>query len=151
VRWAVAGPETPSSTPTDDGDPTPTDDGEPASPEDQLAAEEIVELFVTWLASGERIEETAAMIEGGEELLEAGTLAEAQATAFEPVANYSGVVESVRLTGEDRARVRYSILSQGHPVLTTDGEAVEVDGVWKVARATYCAAIAMGPTTCPPE
>jgi hypothetical protein len=113
--------------------------------EDEQAA---AQAFLRWLAPGS-VEETIGLIEDGEVLRE--TIAAAQETAPDAVEDYSGAVDGVRLVGEDRAIVSYRILNDGQAVLTTDGEAVRVDGRWLVSRETYCAAIAYGPVRCPPE
>jgi hypothetical protein len=128
--------------------PVTTGTGVPSVGELGPEEQEVADLFLRWLAAGESIEETAAMIEDGDALLE--TIVEAQQTAFEPVEHYSGRIESVDLIGDDHAAVTFSVLSQGTIVVTRDGEAVRVDGEWKVSRDTYCSTIALGPTRCPP-
>jgi hypothetical protein len=52
----------------------------------------------------------------------------------------------------EHAALLFSISVNGGPVLTHyRGDAVLIDGVWKMARSTFCQLMAMGGIQCPPE
>ncbi len=68
-----------------------------------------------------------------------------------PLDQYSGRVDSVRLIDATHAVVVYDFLNRGRVVVPDlPGRAIKIDGVWKVSRATVCAALAIGGTHCPP-
>jgi streptogramin lyase len=136
--------DTTTSTPDPVVMPSPSATGDPEDQPDEQAA---AVAFLDWLAPGS-VEATIPLIEDGEALRE--VISAAQATAPDAVEDYSGAVDGVRLVDDDRAVVSYRILIRGATVLSTDGEAVRVDGRWVVSRDTYCAAIANGPVRCPP-
>ncbi len=75
----------------------------------------------------------------------------AQHTASD-LAKYSGRIESVEMTDTTHAAVRYSILFDGYPQYANQpGEAIKIDGVWKVSRETVCHLLTFGGITCPPR
>lgn len=64
------------------------------------------------------------------------------------LAGLRGVVTDVSFDRPDHATVAYRI--EGPVTMQRLGEAVLVDGQWKVARATVCEDLAMANVTCPP-
>jgi hypothetical protein len=68
------------------------------------------------------------------------------------LAKYSGRVDSVEIVDDTHANVVYSILFDGSPEFALrPGEAVKIDGVWKVSRDTVCALLEIGGISCPPR
>ena len=68
------------------------------------------------------------------------------------LAKYPGRVESVHVTDPDHAVVVYTLLFDGVPEFgRRSGNAVKIDGVWKVRRETECALLAPGGLTRPPR
>ena len=62
-------------------------------------------------------------------------------------------VETVRFVNDHQARVLYSVDGTGGLMLTMHdhmGEAILVDGVWKVARETFCQFMQAIGIVCPP-
>ncbi|MGW0173722.1 hypothetical protein ACWDUM_07740 [Rhodococcus sp. NPDC003322] len=81
----------------------------------------------------------AALVESGESFL-----APLEGMAASPNGQTSATVSSVTMTGADTADVKYTIYMGGAPVLPDQtGQAVEVDGQWKVAATTFCALLAI--------
>ncbi len=68
-----------------------------------------------------------------------------QAASTSPLAaSVKASVEKVTLQSPTRARVVYSILAGGKPVLAhRTGEAVLVGGVWQVGKESFCALLAL--------
>ena len=63
-------------------------------------------------------------------------------------------VEVVRFVNEKRARVLYSVDGTGGLMLTMHdhtGDAILVNGVWKVARETFCESAQAVGIACPPR
>jgi hypothetical protein len=70
----------------------------------------------------------------------------------EDLPKYSGRVDSIDLVDSTHADVQYSILFDGTPQFAgRQGQAIKIDGVWKVSRDTVCALVAVGGITCPPR
>ncbi len=70
----------------------------------------------------------------------------------EDLAKYSGRVDSITLVDPTHAAVVYSILFDGTPQYAErQGQAIKIDGVWKVSRDTVCALLSLGGITCPPR
>jgi hypothetical protein len=105
-------------------------------------------VFLQWIEAGTDVNRAASSIETGTALRE--TIAGALATAPSPPTSYSGRVDSVTLTDENTATVHFVILLGNVTVLDRSGAAVRINGQWVVSRETYCGAIAVGPTRCPP-
>jgi hypothetical protein len=76
-----------------------------------------------------------------------------KANAASPLAKRTrATVSSVRLAGPNRAKVVYSILLGGRPVLRHQaGEAVRTNGVWQVGTRSFCTLISLqgsAPSAC---
>jgi hypothetical protein len=57
----------------------------------------------------------------------------------------SAVVTKVVFTDPTHAKVTYNLLGNGKPLLNgSNGEAVYVDGTWKVAQETFCTLVDLG-------
>jgi hypothetical protein len=70
----------------------------------------------------------------------------------EELAKYSGRVESIEIIDSTHANVRYTILFDGNPQYANQaGEAIKVDGAWKVSRDTVCDLLIYGGIACPPR
>jgi hypothetical protein len=70
----------------------------------------------------------------------------------EDLAKYSGLVDSVRIIDATHADVRYTILFDGYPQYAQQpGQAIKIDGIWKVTRDTVCNLLTYGGITCPPR
>ncbi len=89
-------------------------------------------------------------VEGGENL--GPTLAAAKRNRPEVAArNVEVSIDEVAFVDTGHAAVLYSICVDGNPVLTNHrGDAVAMDGVWKVARSTFCELMGMAGVPCPP-
>lgn len=66
-----------------------------------------------------------------------------------PLDLYRGEVHDLFLANDDLICVMYTISNDGTPVLDAAGEAVLVDGEWKVSRDTVCEALRSGTVRCP--
>lgn len=139
-EWArvhAAAPGRVGATPADLSQPEPVFSGD---------EEQIAEVFRTFIG-GPDLDTRVLLIEDGEALRE--TLSE------EPNGqgsqSYSARVDRVQLVDDTHAVVTYSLVANGSVLLSTQqGEAVKVDGTWKMSRASYCALVARGGITCPP-
>jgi hypothetical protein len=61
-------------------------------------------------------------------------------------------VDEVVFIDTQRAAVWFSISIDGRRLLSHHrGDAIEVDGTWKMTRSTFCHLMAMGGISCPPE
>jgi len=61
-------------------------------------------------------------------------------------------IDNVVFTAAERAAVWFTILLDGRPVFQHHrGDAVVVDGEWKMARSTFCELMALAGVQCPPE
>jgi hypothetical protein len=61
-------------------------------------------------------------------------------------------IDNVVFTAAERAAVWFTILLDARPVLQHHrGDAVVVDGEWKMARSTFCELMALAGVQCPPE
>ncbi len=62
------------------------------------------------------------------------------------------LVDEVVFTDPNHAAVLFSIVANGRTMLSRHrGDAVLVDGAWKVARSTFCGLMAMAGVPCPPD
>jgi hypothetical protein len=56
--------------------------------------------------------------------------------------------DTVKITSASTAAVTFDLYTSGKKVLTgSDGNAVFVDGQWKVAKTTFCTLVSLGGTT----
>jgi hypothetical protein len=111
---------------------------------------QITDLFVAWQRNHPD-DETRAMVEDADALLDTIHLGIAQHSEAD-LAKYSGRVESVQVTDPDHAVVVYTLLFDGVPQFgRRSGNAIRIDGVWKVSRDTECALLTLGGLTCPPS
>lgn len=102
------------------------------APADPAAAEaEVGENYRVFFEDGD-----PTLLEDGEELTEAIAALGALAP---PPRTKSANVTVVEFTGPDTANVTYDLIVDGEPALPgATGEAVLVDGVWKVSKNTFC-------------
>ncbi len=69
-----------------------------------------------------------------------------------PDAEVVTLVDEIVFLDPDHAAVLFSIMADGRTMLTRHrGDAVLVDGVWKVARSTFCNLVALAGVPCPPD
>lgn len=62
------------------------------------------------------------------------------------------VVDEVQFIDAEHAAVWFSISINGHPMVRHHrGDAVLIDGKWKMARLTFCQIMSMGGVPCPPD
>lgn len=81
------------------------------------------------------------------------TLLQAQErNPFPPTAEVSLDVHQVACLDRAHAAVWFTVTIDGIPRLSTQqGDAIVVDGAWKMARSTFCALMALAGVDCPPE
>ncbi|MGH9030304.1 MAG: hypothetical protein ACRDV4_11910 [Acidimicrobiales bacterium] len=61
-------------------------------------------------------------------------------------------VDTISFIDAENAAVLFTIAVDGMPLLhNTRGEAVLVDGKWKMARSTFCRLATLAGVECPPE
>jgi hypothetical protein len=127
--------------------PTKLAEGEP--PADPAAARaEIDAAFHTAFDAGIPDEQRFTAVEDGPELLPAGRRAAAKFPAA--AASISATVHQITFIDPTRAAVNFELLYEGAMLLgPQDGEAVYLDGLWKVSRETRCAIIEQAGVTCP--
>jgi hypothetical protein len=120
-------------------------------PEDEDAAR--AEIAAAYLASATASEDGRSVpsVELGADL--GPTLLQAlERNPFPPPAKSSIDVDAVAFIDADHAAVWFTITIEGIPRLSNQrGEAVVVDGAWKMARSTFCALMASAGVACPPE
>jgi Tol biopolymer transport system component len=145
-------PPTSSSEPT-----TTTTTSSPSTPrsaarsDERAARDEIIKAFTTWGAVG-TVEEAEAhfdLIDDTHGIREAAE----QAVRNYPyeVAHDSYRVSNVRFPNRTAAVVVYDILIDGVPrFVGRTGQAVLVDGKWKITRETICSDLSLSGATCPP-
>lgn len=131
-RWGPPGPDDP--------------------PADEDAAREAIE--AAFAAMTARDGDALPAVEGGHNL--GPSLAEAQSRAPQYGQSSSPnaatvTVDRLRFVSPAEAVVTYTlVLAGGMTIAGRPGRAVVVDGVWKVARATFCELVAMVGVVCPP-
>jgi hypothetical protein len=127
--------------------PTTVAEGEP--PADPDAARAAIDAaFHTAFDAGIPDEQRFAAVEDGPELLAAGRRAAAKFP--EAAASISATVHRITFIDPTRAAVNFELLYEGAMLLgPQDGEAVFLDGHWKVSRATRCAIIEQAGVSCP--
>ncbi|WP_430333294.1 hypothetical protein [Rhodococcus sp. ACT016] len=98
-------------------------------------AQAVNDAFVGFFSSTTSGEQKIMLVENGQEFAE---IINAQAAS--PIAQgTSATVTNVDVDTPTHATVTYSVSMNGQPVLANQmGEAVKVDGQWKVAQATFC-------------
>ena len=118
----------------------------PADPDAAEAA--IDETFHLAFDAGVPEEQRFAVVEDGGELAEAGRAAAAKYP--EAAASISVTVHSVTFIDATHAAVNFELLYEDAMLLgPQDGDAVFVDGRWKVSRATRCRIIEQAGVSCP--
>jgi len=122
----------------------------PRVPADREAEAEIERVFETAIggdtSDGERME----LIEGGSNL---GPTLHLIRDRLPPDQRADAYVEYVRVISEDEAEVHFVLVYPGGvsaPRFPFTGNAVQSDGRWKVARATWCRLIGSIGIPCPP-
>lgn len=120
-------------------------------PEDEDAAR--AEIKAAYLASATTSEDGRSVpsVEMGADL--GPTLLQAlERNPFPPPAEASIDVDAVAFIDAEHGAVWFTITIDGIPRLSNQrGDAVVVDGAWKMARSTFCALMASAGVTCPPE
>jgi hypothetical protein len=106
--------------------------------------------FDTWLDTQPRDDPAVGAVIEDFEAIKA-SIQEAAAKAPLPLEGYEGGVIAVTRITDTEAEVIYEITNDGASVLTAQGRAVKIKGVWKVSRDTVCAALEVGGTQCPPR
>jgi Clp amino terminal domain, pathogenicity island component len=107
--------------------------GDPAPSPDELV--DIQRAFTEGFAGD------STLVEDGEQIRHVGD----QVARRMPGMTATFVVERVRLAGPDVAEVRFTIVVESPTLrIPTEGRALRIDGVWKVARETYLAVMARG-------
>lgn len=125
--------------------PTSTTAAAAQPPDPEAARAEITTAFESFLDGTKPREERIAFVEDADELAEVF----AAGGDAEP-AGVTGQVANIAFTGAESATVLFDILVDGTVALPNfPGEAVFVDGAWKVSRTTVCDLIAQSGTTCP--
>jgi hypothetical protein len=131
--------DTPVPDNTDDTDNTASD----GSDEAQIRA-----AFLSWIDAQPK-DALDEYVEDFESIADSLRQGIAQHTA-EDVAKYSGRVDSIQIIDATHADVRYTILFDGAPQYAQQpGQAIKIDGVWKVTRDTVCNLLEFGGITCP--
>jgi hypothetical protein len=140
-------PEVTTTTPTPTPAPTPTAPPLVVNNADEAAVRDV---FLAWIDAQPRsalddvVEDFASIRAAHEEGV-------AQHSA-DDLAKYAGRVDSVRIVDDTHADVVYSVLFNGVPQFALrPGEAIKIDGVWKVSRDTVCDLLKLGGITCPPR
>jgi hypothetical protein len=127
------------------GTPTPDNTATDASDEEQIRA-----AFLGWIYKQPK-DGVNEYVEDFESIADSVRQGIAQHTA-DDLAKYSGRVDSVQIIDATHANVRYTILWDGDPQYAQQpGQAVKIDGVWKVTRDTVCNLLKYGGITCPPR
>jgi hypothetical protein len=130
---------------TTQGGSTPTSS---AAGGDASAETAIRTAFLGWM-NAQPHDEISEYVEDSTSIADALRQGIAQHTGAD-LAKYSGRVESVQMTDATHAAVRYSILFDGSPQYADQaGEAIKIDGAWKVSRETVCNLLTYGGITCP--
>jgi hypothetical protein len=120
-------------------------------PEDEATAR--AEIAAAYAASAHASEDGLSVpsVELGSNL--GPTLLRAQErNPLPPPSETSIEVQEVSFLDQAHAAVWFTITVDGVPRLgTRRGDAVVVDGIWKMARSTFCALMALAGVDCPPE
>jgi hypothetical protein len=109
----------------------------------------IVQAFLTLLSTKPPLDvaKQRAVLEGYDQIAAAIN----EAAARNPdVACYSGRVDQVSITDPTHANVVFSVLCNNSPVIANvHGQAIKLNGAWKVRRQTECDLLAYGGVACP--
>ncbi|MFC9790252.1 hypothetical protein [Rhodococcus sp. NPDC127528] len=100
----------------------------------------VTDAFVVFFSGDTAAAQKITMVQNGQAF--ADTI---DAQAGSPIAKgTTATVSTVDLDAPGHATVTYTVLMDGKPVLPDQtGEAVEVDGNWKVAQSTFCALLTL--------
>ena len=139
--WRSVGPQAPEIPPP--GPP-------PANPD--AARSEIAAAFAGFGALSED-GRSVPSVEGGEALGPVLTAAkERWRDVVPPTANVAATVDEIVFVDPIHAAVWFSISLDGRPMLQRHrGDAIVVEGRWKMARSTFCGVMSMAGVPCPPE
>jgi hypothetical protein len=120
-------------------------------PDDEGAAR--VEITAAYAACGTASEDGRSVpsVERGDDL--GPTLQRAQGRGPAQMATRAAIeVTDIAFVDRAHAAVWFTITIDGNPALSSRrGEAVAVDGAWKMARATFCELMRLAGIECPPE
>jgi hypothetical protein len=142
---AVTTPTRPVVEPT--SAPPPTMPSSVASTPDEAAVHDV---FLSWIDAQPK-SALDDVVEDFPSIRDAHEQGVAQHSAAD-LAKYSGRVDSVQIVDDAHANVVYSILFNGAPQFAyRPGEAIKIDGVWKVSRDTVCDLLEVGGIPCPPR
>jgi hypothetical protein len=123
--------------------------GEP--PADPEAARTEIEIIFTDHSALSDDGREAIRVERGADLGWAVAAVRANRTSYLD-ADITFVVDEIVFTDPEHAAVWFSIEINGHWVLNRHrGDAVVIDGTWKMARRTFCDLVGMGGISVPPE
>lgn len=114
--------------------------GAAAPAADPAVTKEITDAYTTFFNGKSPVADRTALIENpdGFSQVLAGMATQAQAQGT------SVTVKGVTLADDTHADVTYDLLLNGTPVMPDQsGQAVKVDGKWKVAGATFCALLSI--------
>lgn len=115
---------------------------------DAAGKQEITDAYVTFFNGTSPVDVRVGLVENGDTFRPA-----LEGMAADPRASATTVtVAAVEGVDETNANVTYTLLMGGTPVMPDQGgQAVNQDGTWKVAAATFCALLSVqGGGTLPP-
>ncbi|MGQ0802981.1 MAG: hypothetical protein ACT4PI_03850 [Actinomycetota bacterium] len=129
----------------------PKPDGPPPANETE-ARQDVVDAYTITFGGQSTPEERLARIDDPHDL--EGTREQVRQNFPEaPLDEVSVRVEELRFLNRTTAAVRYTIVLPGYSIPEFPnriGQAVLIDGVWKVTRETVCHSLELGGVTCPP-
>ncbi|TSD98179.1 hypothetical protein FOS14_14435 [Skermania sp. ID1734] len=110
------------------------------SPADEATVKKVTDAYVTFFDGNTPADKKIELLENGQAF--APTI---NAQANSPMAKgTTATVSKVTITAPDHANVVYTVSLNGTPALQNQqGAAVQVDGQWKVAQASFCALMAL--------
>ncbi|MGW4477688.1 hypothetical protein [Rhodococcus triatomae] len=113
---------------------------EAAAELDAAAQQQITDAYVTFFNGTTPVDVRVGLVENGDTFRPA-----LEGMAADPRASATTVtVAAVEGVDDTTADVTYTLLMGGNPVMPDQsGQAVEQDGTWKVASATFCALLAV--------
>ena len=141
-------PTTTTSAPPETMPPITASDAPPASivPGEDPDVDAVVAAFTMALDSTTDYAASASFIEASEDLEETVMDYMAQGDAFGGV----GVLPTAVSVNGDVATVTYTLLFGGSPAYSDQkAEALRIDGVWKVSRASFCGLMRSARVGCP--
>jgi Clp amino terminal domain, pathogenicity island component/ClpX C4-type zinc finger len=117
-------------------------------PTDEAAARKQIELAFSTHGTLSDDGRALPMVQGGENL---GPTRNAAAERRPDVQPVEIRVDRIEFVDAEHAAVWFSISGNGRPLLVRHrGDAVHIDGTWKMARSTFCELMRMGGIECPP-